>query len=98
MSDTPRTDMRASGIIGFFSCETVPAGFARDMERENARLREHMTEAWELVNAMAGQEYWQRAADWLAENRRFAPEGIVSDNDEMRDRHPQPDAENRKDH
>jgi hypothetical protein len=39
MSDTPRTDRRASGIIGFFSCETVPAGFARDLERELAKLQ-----------------------------------------------------------
>jgi SMC interacting uncharacterized protein involved in chromosome segregation len=51
------------------------------LERENARLREHMTEAWKLVNAMAGQEYWQRAENWLAENRQFAPEGIIFPND-----------------
>lgn len=33
-SNTPRTDKKASGIIGFFSCETVPASFARELEQE----------------------------------------------------------------
>jgi hypothetical protein len=50
----------------------------RPVQEENAMLRESMQEAWKLVNAMAGQEYWDRAEDWLAENRRFAPEGIVA--------------------
>ncbi|MBU6182662.1 MAG: hypothetical protein KGR46_07615 [Verrucomicrobia bacterium] len=34
MSDTPETDAKASDIIGFFSCATVPAEFARNLERE----------------------------------------------------------------
>lgn len=34
MSDTPETDSKASEIIGFFSCATVPADFARDLERQ----------------------------------------------------------------
>jgi hypothetical protein len=72
MSDTPRTDDIARGN------HVVPTEWAQELERENASLKSHMTEAWKLVNAMAGQEYWDRAEDWLAENRRFAPEGIVS--------------------
>jgi hypothetical protein len=50
------------------------------VRQDNARLRESMAEAWKLVNAMAGQEYWQRAEDWIAENRHFAPEGIILSN------------------
>jgi hypothetical protein len=34
MSDTPETDAKASPHIGFFSCATVPAEFARSLERE----------------------------------------------------------------
>jgi hypothetical protein len=34
MSDTPETDAKASPHIGFFSCATVPAEFARRLERE----------------------------------------------------------------
>ncbi len=32
--DTPETDAKASPHIGFFSCATVPAEFARSLERE----------------------------------------------------------------
>lgn len=31
-SDTPETDRQATDIIGFYSCATVPAGFARKLE------------------------------------------------------------------
>jgi hypothetical protein len=34
MSDTPETDAKTSPHIGFFSCATVPAEFARRLERE----------------------------------------------------------------
>jgi uncharacterized OB-fold protein len=51
-----------------------------ELELENVELKEKMTEAWKLVNAMAGQEYWQRAEDWLAENIKFAPQEIISAN------------------
>ena len=44
-SKTPLTDSKASGIIGFFSCETVPANTCRAIEErlnkavaENDRL------------------------------------------------------------
>jgi hypothetical protein len=39
MSDTPETDAKASPHIGFFSCATVPAEFARSLERERDEAR-----------------------------------------------------------
>ena len=49
MSDTPETDAKACDIIGFFSCATVPAEFARNLERERDEAREEA-------------EYWKEAA------------------------------------
>jgi hypothetical protein len=40
MSDTPETDERAVPHIGFYSCATVPAEFARNLERERDEARE----------------------------------------------------------
>jgi hypothetical protein len=40
MSDTPETDAKASPHIGFYSCATVPANFARALERERDEARE----------------------------------------------------------
>ena len=40
MSDTPETDAKVSGHIGFYSCATVPAEFARKLERERDEARE----------------------------------------------------------
>jgi hypothetical protein len=49
---TPETNAKASDIIGFFSCATVPADFARKMEHqrneENKKLN-IATEQWELT-------------------------------------------------
>jgi hypothetical protein len=53
MRDTPRTDRRASGIIGFFSCETVPAGFARDLERELEEVQAKLQWFMENQNQIA---------------------------------------------
>ena len=39
MSDTPDTDERAVPHIGFYSCATVPAEFARKLERERDEAR-----------------------------------------------------------
>jgi hypothetical protein len=33
-SNTPETDYQAVNVIGFYSCATVPADFARQLERE----------------------------------------------------------------
>ena len=43
MSDTPDTDERAVPHIGFYSCATVPAEFARRLERERDEAREGLT-------------------------------------------------------
>jgi hypothetical protein len=42
MSDrpTPETDAKVSPCIGFYSCPTVPADFARKLERERDEARE----------------------------------------------------------
>ena len=40
MSDTPETDKQAVGVIGWYSCATVPADFARKLERERNEARE----------------------------------------------------------
>ena len=44
MSDrpTPETDAVASPHIGFYSCATVPANFARQLERERDEAREEL--------------------------------------------------------
>jgi hypothetical protein len=34
LSKTPETDYQAVNVIGFYSCATVPADFARQLERE----------------------------------------------------------------
>ncbi len=36
---TPETDEKASPHIGFYSCATVPAEFARQLERERDEAR-----------------------------------------------------------
>jgi hypothetical protein len=42
MSDTPETDQKAVPHIGFYSCATVPANFARQLERERDEAREEL--------------------------------------------------------
>jgi len=42
MSDTPETDQNAVPHIGFYSCATVPANFARQLERERDEAREEL--------------------------------------------------------
>jgi hypothetical protein len=42
MSDTPETDSKASPHIGFYSCATVPASFARALEQERDKAREEL--------------------------------------------------------
>ncbi len=44
MSDTPNTDAKAVGAIGFYSCATVPADFARQLERECNKARKALHE------------------------------------------------------
>jgi hypothetical protein len=54
MSDTPDTDQKAVPHIGFYSCATVPAEFARKLERERDEAREdaaHWKIEYEIVEA-----------------------------------------------
>ena len=37
-SDTPETDKQAVNVIGWYSCATVPADFARELERDRNLL------------------------------------------------------------
>lgn len=43
-TDTPETDAKASPHIGFYSCATVPAEFARKLERERDEARGHLSQ------------------------------------------------------
>jgi hypothetical protein len=45
LRDTPETDAKATTRIGFFSCATVPAEFARQLERERNQTKENMKAA-----------------------------------------------------
>ena len=50
MSDTPRTEIQISSGYRFTEetgvREYVPANFARELERENAKLREELESLW----------------------------------------------------
>ena len=52
MTDTPETDQKASPHIGFYSCATVPANFARALEQERDK-------AWDDLKIT--QQEWVRA-------------------------------------
>ena len=71
MSDrpTPETDAKASPHIGFYSCATVPANFARALEQERDEAREalkHIEEyGTEEINAAV--ELRQKVAQVLVD-------------------------------
>lgn len=44
MTETPETDQKASPHIGFYSCATVPAEFARKLERERDEAMKELME------------------------------------------------------
>lgn len=68
--NTPETDSKATDIIGFFSCSTVPASFARKLEHERdealdqrdaitirlGQTQEH------LIDARKSAEQWRAVA------------------------------------
>jgi hypothetical protein len=64
---TPETDAKASPHIGFYSCATVPANFARALERERDEAREALTDmlsGWKYIRQVHGDLYgvgWDRA-------------------------------------
>jgi hypothetical protein len=58
MSETPETDKLAVGAIGFYSCATVPADFARRLERErNSALSSaaSLLHDWRVCNCVAAE-------------------------------------------
>jgi hypothetical protein len=68
--NTPETDSKATDIIGFFSCSTVPAGFARKLEHERDEaldqrdaitLRLGQTQE-HLIDARKSAEQWRAVA------------------------------------
>lgn len=50
---TPETDVKASPHIGFYSCATVPADFARRLERERDESREELAAERALADRLA---------------------------------------------
>lgn len=46
---TPETDAKASPHIGFYSCATVPADFARRLERERDEARDQVQAMREAI-------------------------------------------------
>jgi hypothetical protein len=50
MSDTPDTDQKAVPHIGFYSCATVPAEFARKLERERDEAREQNVKVRDIAD------------------------------------------------
>lgn len=68
--NTPETDSKATDIIGFFSCSTVPANFARNLERERDEARDQrdaitlrLGQTQEhLVDARRSAEQWRAVA------------------------------------
>jgi transcription elongation factor Elf1 len=81
-----RTDY--SGQAGMLVCGECTEEFTVNPPESTLTIIRHdhaaeMAEAWKIVNAMAGQEYWQRAEEWLAENHEHAPREIISANTTM---------------
>ena len=70
MSDTPDTDQKAVPHIGFYSCATVPAEFARKLERERNEAREVFKEMWRSGDAFLPHvdsetiNRWRKVAGW----------------------------------
>jgi len=68
MSDTPETDKQAIGVIGFYSCATVPADLARRLERERdeARIQFRSVEALGMALAKTINSMIEERADLKA--------------------------------
>jgi len=52
MSDTTETDKQAVNVIGWYSCATVPADFARKLERERDEANRLLAAAKESLNSI----------------------------------------------
>lgn len=64
MRGTPETDQKASPHIGFYSCATVPAEFARKLERERDE-------------ALAGRQAYKQLAVKHAQERDEARDALM---------------------
>ena len=92
MSDTPDTDQNAVPHIGFYSCATVPAEFARKLERERDEAREELydirlnlgadAEGYTLLHAVC---VIQNERDEDRENSRQSLEFALEQLDEARE-------------
>jgi uncharacterized coiled-coil DUF342 family protein len=66
VSDTQETDKQAVGVIGWYSCATVPADFARKLERERDEAREDAKRATydaaqETIKVSTVKSHWIEA-------------------------------------
>ena len=68
MSDTPRTDIAAHPDRPFSETMTVPADFARELERENAKLREDKARL-DLLATQLRAQWVERAEGFIAKWR-----------------------------
>jgi hypothetical protein len=79
MNDTPETDAASSPHIGFFSCATVTAEFARRLERERDEAREIAYDLAVIASHFLGShsfslsETSERIADTLKRWRSTQP-------------------------
>jgi len=73
MSDTPDTDERAVPHIGFYSCATVPAEFARKLERERDEAREEAqkSKAYKRVLKVTNENLKRERDEAREEAHRF---------------------------
>ena len=78
MSDTPDTDQKAVPHIGFYSCATVPAEFARKLERERDEAREELHDIRLNLGADAEGYTMIHAVCVLQQERDEAREALTS--------------------
>jgi len=69
MSDTPRTD--AAAIRCACSTYVVPSEFARELERENAALEEHIDRCERLLRCWCKPRTFGDAEDLREETKTF---------------------------
>jgi len=89
---TPRTDKHATPIIGFYTCETVPASLARELETELthalAQLRAQESpqpDVWDWIGIPPKDEHEREAKEWLTRYLRPAYDKIADGTDKWLD-------------
>ena len=90
-SDTPETDKQAVNVIGWYSCATVPADFARELERDrNLCKKAAITwmRSWtELHNRVTQAEVAAEQAQEERDEARKISEFAMLEADRLRPRH-----------